>query len=408
MPSPIPVQQKGNAMTSDIFILGAARTAIGTFGGSLKDLAPTRTGTTAVREAIARAGLGAADVDHAVFGNVIPTEAADLFLGRTVAIEAGMAVESLGLTVNRLCGSGAQAIISAAQMIRLGESKIAVAGGAEAMSRAPMSVQGLRYGHRMGDSVVYDWLHNTLADPFGHGAMGATAENVAEKYGIGRDRQDAYAVESHRRAAEAIAAGRFKSQIVPIALKTRKGTVDFDTDEHVRPGTTLADLGKLRPVFRTPGTVTAGNASGINDGAAAVVLAGADEVQRRQLRPIGRLLGWGLAGVPPEIMGIGPVHAVPVALARAGLTLADIDVFESNEAFAVQCIAVIDGLGLDPAKVNPNGGAVALGHPLGATGAILTVKALYELQRTGKRYGVVTMCIGGGQGIALVLENLVR
>ena len=319
-----------------------------------------------------------------------------------------MPVESLGLTVNRLCGSGAQAIISAAQMIRLGESKLAVAGGAEVMSRAPMSVQGMRYGQRMGDGVVYDWLHNTLADPFGHGAMGATAENVAEKYGIGRDRQDAYAVESHRRAAEAIAAGRFKSQIVGIELKTRKGSVVFDTDEHVRPGTTVADLAKLRPVFRTPGSVTAGNASGINDGAAAVVLAGAEEVQRRQLQPIGKLLGWGLAGVPPEIMGIGPVHAVPVALARAGLSLADIDLFESNEAFAVQALSVIDGLGLDPAKVNPNGGAVALGHPLGATGAILTVKALYELQRTGRRYAVVTMCIGGGQGIALVLENLVR
>ena len=395
-------------MTTDIYILGAARTAIGTFGGSLKDLSPTRTGTVAVREAIARAGLSTADVDHAVFGNVIPTEAADLFLGRTVAIEAGMPVSSLGLTVNRLCGSGAQAIVSAAQMIRLGESKIAVAGGAEAMSRAPMSVQGLRYGHRMGDGVVYDWLHNTLADPFGHGAMGATAENVAAKYGIGRERQDAYAVESHRRAAEAIAAGRFRSQIVGIELKTRQGTAIFDTDEHVRPGTTVADLAKLRPVFRTPGTVTAGNASGINDGAAAVVLAGADEVQRRGLQPIGKLLGWGLAGVPPEIMGIGPVHAVPVALQRAGLQLSDIDVIESNEAFAVQCLSVIDGLGLDPAKVNPNGGAVALGHPLGATGAILTVKALYELQRTGQRYGVVTMCIGGGQGIALVVENLVR
>jgi acetyl-CoA C-acetyltransferase len=395
-------------MTSDIYILGAARTAIGTFGGSLKDLSPTQLGTAAVREAIARAGLATRDLDNSVFGNVIPTQAADLFLGRTVAIEAGMPVESLGLTVNRLCGSGAQAIISAAQMIRLGESKLAVAGGAEVMSRAPMSVQGMRYGQRMGDGVVYDWLHNTLADPFGHGAMGATAENVAEKYGIGRDRQDAYAVESHRRAAEAIAAGRFKSQIVGIELKTRKGSVVFDTDEHVRPGTTVADLAKLRPVFRTPGSVTAGNASGINDGAAAVVLAGAEEVQRRQLQPIGKLLGWGLAGVPPEIMGIGPVHAVPVALARAGLSLADIDLFESNEAFAVQALSVIDGLGLDPAKVNPNGGAVALGHPLGATGAILTVKALYELQRTGRRYAVVTMCIGGGQGIALVLENLVR
>jgi acetyl-CoA C-acetyltransferase len=395
-------------MNTDIFILGGARTAIGTFGGTLKDLSPTRLGTVVVREAILRAGLRPDDVDHSVFGTVIPTEAADLFLGRTVAIEAGMPVGSLGLTVNRLCGSGAQAIVNAAQMIRLGESTIAVAGGAEAMSRAPLSVQGMRYGHRMGDGVVYDWLHNTLADPFGHGAMGCTAENVAQKYGIGREEQDAYAVESHRRAAQAIAQGHFESQIVGIGIRTRKGVQVFATDEHVRPGTSMADLARLKPVFRQGGTVTPGNASGINDGAAAVVLAGAAEVERRGVRPIGRLLGWGLAGVPPEIMGIGPVHAVPVALERAGLGLADIDVIESNEAFAVQALSVIHGLGLDPAKVNPNGGAVALGHPLGATGAILTVKCLYELQRTGKRHGLVTMCIGGGQGIALVVENPVR
>jgi len=395
-------------MSSDIFILGGARTAIGTFGGTLKDLSPTKLGTVAARAAIARSGLQLHDVDHSVFGTVIPTEAADLFLGRTVAIEAGMRVESLGFTVNRLCGSGAQAIVNAAQMIRLGESKIALAGGAEAMSRSPYSVQGMRYGQRMGDGLLYDWLQNTLADPFGHGAMGSTAENVAAKYGIGRERQDAYAVESHRRAAEAIAQGRFQSQIVGIEIKTRKGVQSFDTDEHVRPGATTADLAKLKPVFREGGTVTAGNASGINDGAAAVILASGEEVERRRLQPIGRLVGWGLAGVPPEIMGIGPVHAVPVALARAGLTLDDIDVIESNEAFAVQALAVIDGLGLDPAKVNPNGGAVALGHPLGATGAILTVKCLYELQRIGGRYGIVTMCIGGGQGIALVIENLVR
>jgi acetyl-CoA C-acetyltransferase len=395
-------------MANDIFILGSARTAIGTFGGSLKDFTPTQLGRVVVREAIARAGVGVGDVDHSVFGNVIPTEAADLFLGRTVAIEAGMPVESLGLTVNRLCGSGAQAIMSAAQMIRLGESQIAVAGGAEAMSRAPLSVQGMRFGNRMGDSVVYDWLHNTLADPFGHGAMGCTAENVAAKYGIGRERQDAFSVESHRRATAAAAEGRFKKQIVGIEIKTRKGMTVFDADEHIRPGTTMDDLAKLKPAFRQGGSVTAGNASGINDGAAAVVLASAQEVDRRGLQPIGRLVGWGLAGVPPEIMGIGPVHAVPVALARAGVTLAQIDVVESNEAFAVQALSVIDGLGLDPQKVNPNGGAVALGHPLGATGAILTVKCLAELERIGGRYGLVTMCIGGGQGIALVVENLAR
>ncbi|ROZ68729.1 beta-ketothiolase BktB [Ramlibacter sp. WS9] len=395
-------------MQEPIYILAGARTAIGGFGGSLKDFSPTHLAKTVVREAISRAKLELDVPDHSVFGTVIPTEAADLFLGRTAAIEAGMRVSSMGLTVNRLCGSGAQAIISAAQMIRLGESSIAVAGGAEAMSRAPFSIQGHRYGQRMGDGLIYDWLHNTLADPFGHGAMGCTAENVANKYGIGRERQDAFAVESHRRATAAIADGRFASQIVPIEVKTKKGMVLFGTDEHVRPNTTMEDLAKLKPAFDKAGSVTAGNSSGINDGAAAVVLASEQAVRERGLTPIGRLVSWGLAGVPPEIMGIGPVHAVPVALERAGLGIADIDVFESNEAFAVQALSVIDGLKLDPAKVNPNGGAVALGHPLGATGAILTVKALYELQRSGGKYGVVTMCIGGGQGIALVVENLVR
>jgi acetyl-CoA C-acetyltransferase len=395
-------------MSADIFILAGVRTATGTFGGTLKDFPPTRLGAIVVREAISRAGLLPRDVDHSVFGTVIPTEAADLFLGRTVAIGAGMPVESLGYTVNRLCGSGAQAIVNAAQMIRLGESTIAVAGGAEAMSRSPYSVQGMRYGQRMGDGVLYDWLQNTLADPFGHGSMGCTAENVAAKCAIGRERQDAYAVESHRRAANAISEGRFKSQIVGIEVKVRREVRVFDTDEHVRPGTTLPELAKLKPAFREGGTVTAGNSSGINDGAAAVILASGSEVDRRGLQPIGRLLGWGLAGVAPEIMGIGPIHAVPVALARAGIALDDLDVIESNEAFAVQALSVIDGLGLDPSRVNPNGGAVALGHPLGATGAILTVKCLYELQRTGGRYGLVTMCIGGGQGIALVIENLVK
>lgn len=393
-------------MSRDIFILGGARTAIGTFGGSLKDLSPTKLGSIAARAAIERSGLKPTDVDHSVFGTVIPTEAADLFLGRTVAIESGMPNESLGYTVNRLCGSGAQAIINAAQLIKLGESSIALAGGAEAMSRAPLSVQSMRYGHRMGDGVVYDWLSNTLADPFGHGAMGCTAENVATKFTISRERQDAFAVESQRRAAHAIADGRFKEQISPVEWKTRKGVQVFDTDEHVRAGTTVADLAKLRPVFREGGSVTAGNASGINDGGAAVVLASGQEVERRGLKPIGRVVSWGLAGVPPEIMGIGPVHAVPVALQRAGLTIDQIDVIESNEAFAAQALSVIDGLKLDPAKVNPNGGAVALGHPLGATGAILTVKALYELKRTGGRFGLITMCIGGGQGIALVIERL--
>jgi acetyl-CoA C-acetyltransferase len=390
---------------SDIFILSGARTAIGTFGGSLSGKSPTELGAAAAAEAIRRAGLEPGEVDNSVFGTVIPTEAADLFLGRTVALASGMPIETQGLTLNRLCGSGAQAIVTAAQMIRLGESKIAIAGGAEAMSRAPFSIDGMRYGKRMGNGQVYDWLSNTLADPFGHGAMGDTAENVAEKYQITRERQDAFALHSQQKARRAIDEGRFKEQIVRVPIKTRQGSIDFDTDEH--PRDTSADaLAGLKPAFRQNGTVTAGNASGINDGGAAVVLASEAEVVKRDLKPLGRILGWGVTGVPPEIMGIGPVKAVPIALERAGLKLADIDVIESNEAFAAQAIAVNDGLGLPMDKVNPNGGAVALGHPLGATGAILTVKALYELRRTGGRYGVVTMCIGGGQGIALVLEYL--
>lgn len=393
-------------MSTGIFIVSGVRTPIGTFGGTLKDKSPTALGAVVVKEAIRRANIEPGIVDHSVFGTVIPTEAQDLFLGRTVAIEAGMPVGSQGLTVNRLCGSGAQAIVSAAQMIILDESRIAVAGGAEAMSRAPHSISAMRYGHRMGDGVVYDWLSNTLADPFGHGAMGQTAENVADLCRITRERQDEFALTSQRRAAMAIAEGRFKAQIVPVEVDTRKGAMLFDQDEHPRPQTKLEDLAKLKPVFKPGGTVTAGNASGINDGSAAVVLASEEEVRQRNLSPIGRLVSWGLAGVSPEIMGIGPVKAVPIALERAGLKLDDIDVIESNEAFAAQALAVTDGLHLPPEKVNPNGGAIALGHPLGATGAILTVKALYELRRSKGRYGVATMCIGGGQGIALVVESL--
>ncbi|MGB6054321.1 MAG: beta-ketothiolase BktB [Burkholderiaceae bacterium] len=392
-------------MQSDIYIVSGARTAIGEFGESLKDFSPTDLGAIAAREAIRRAGIEATEVEHSVFGTVIPTEARDLFLGRTVAIEAGAPDSVPGLTVNRLCGSGVQSIVSAAQMMLLGEAKVALAGGAESMSRAPFSISGMRFGTRMGNGLAYDWLTNTLSDPFGHGQMGDTAENVAGKFDIGRDRQDAYAVESHRRAAQAIAEGRFKEQIVPVEVKRRKETLRFDTDEHVRAGTRLETLAKLRPAFRKDGTVTAGNASGINDGAAAVILMTGAEVERRGARPLGRIVSWGVAGVPAEIMGVGPIKAVPVALQRAGLTIADLDVIESNEAFAVQALSVIDGLGLPVDKVNPNGGAVALGHPLGATGTILTIKALYELRRVGGRYGLITMCIGGGQGIALVVER---
>lgn len=389
-----------------VYIVAGARTAIGSMGGSLKDLSPTELGTIAAKAAIERSGLPAADLDHAVFGTVIPTETQDLFLGRTIGIGAGLPEESMGLTVNRLCGSGAQAIVTAASMIQNGDATIALAGGAESMSRSPYSVDGMRFGRKMGDGRLYDWLTNTFSDPFGHGHMGCTAENVAEKYQISRERQDTYAVETQRRAGVALQEGRFDEQIVPIEIKTRSGVHTFACDEYPKPDTTIEGLARLKPAFRAGGTVTAGNASGINDGAAAVVLAGEATVKERDLKPMGRILGWGLAGVPPEIMGIGPVKAVPVALARAGLKLADIDVIESNEAFAAQAIAVADGLGFDPAKLNPNGGAVALGHPLGATGAILTVKALYELRRTGGRYGLITMCIGGGQGIALVVEHV--
>lgn len=391
---------------TDVFILGAARTAIGAFGGSLSGFSPTQLGTFAAKEAIRRAGLQADQVDNSVFGTVIPTEASDLFLGRTVGINAGLAEESQGLTLNRLCGSGAQAIATAAGMIKAGESGISIAGGAEAMSRAPFSVEGLRDGKKMGDGLVYDWLTNTLADPFGHGGMGDTAENVAEKYQISRDQQDAYALASQQKASAAVAAGRFDDQIVAVDVPVRGGSRSFGRDEYPRADTDMAGLGKLRPAFRQEGTVTAGNASGINDGGACVVLAGEEAVKSTGAQPIGRIVSWGVAGVPPEIMGIGPVKAVPLAMERAGLTLDDMDVIESNEAFAAQAIAVNMGLGLAAERVNPNGGAVALGHPLGATGTILTIKALYELQRIGGRYALITMCIGGGQGIALIIENL--
>ena len=393
-------------MTKDVVILGGARTAIGDFGGALKDVAPARLGEIVIREAIARSGIAASDVQHVVMGQVIPTVPQDAYLARVAALKAGIPPEAPALTLNRLCGSSVQAIVSAAQMIALGEADFVVAGGAESMSRAPHYMTQARFGQKMGAVEMLDALVATLSDPIDGYHMGITAENVAELHHIDRDAQDAAATESHRRAAAAIADGRFREQIVPVEIKTRKGVVAFDTDEHVRADTTVESLGKLKPAFKKDGTVTPGNASGINDGAAALVIASADAAAAKGLAPRARILGWGHAGVDPAVMGLGPIHAVPIALKRAGLTLDRIDVIESNEAFAAQACAVAQELGFDPDKVNVNGSGVSLGHPVGATGAILTVKLLAELERSGGTYGLVTMCIGGGQGIALIVERL--
>ena len=392
-------------MSRDVMVVSGVRTPIGDFGGALKDVAPTALGAQVVREAMARAGVAGAEVEHVVFGSVIHTEAKDMYLARVAALEAGVAQSAPALTLNRLCGSGLQAIISAAQAITLGDADIAVGAGAESMSRAAYLAQGVRWGARMGDAAMIDMMLAALHDPFNNIHMGETAENLAESHQIARAQQDALAVESHRRAGRAIAEGRFKEQILPVTLKTRKGETVFDTDEHVRPDATLADMAKLRAVFRKDGTVTAGNASGINDGAAAVVLMDAATAEKRGAKPLGRLVAYAHAGVDPKIMGIGPVPATRKALARAGLRLDDIDVIESNEAFAAQACAVAKDLGFDPDKTNPNGSGISLGHPVGATGAMLTVKALYELRRIGGRYALVTMCIGGGQGIAAIFER---
>jgi acetyl-CoA C-acetyltransferase len=341
-----------------------------------------------------------------VLGQAIPSEPKDAYIARVAAMNAGVPVEAPALTLNRLCGSGVEAIITAAKGIALGEASIAVAGGAESMSRAPYVLTSGRWGQKMGNGVMLDALLEVLSDPFGGGHMGITAENVARRYEISRETQDALAVESHRRAGRAIAEGRFKEQILPVEVKSRKGVTLFDTDEHVRADLTLDDVARLKPAFLKEGTVTPGNASGINDGAAALVLASRAAVENRRLKPMARIVSWGHAGVAPDVMGIGPIKAVPIALERAGLTIADIDVIEANEAFAAQACAVSQELGFDPAKVNPNGSGVGLGHPVGATGAIITVKALYELKRIGGRYGLITMCIGGGQGIAMIVENI--
>lgn len=392
-------------MTDDIVILSGKRTAIGTFGGSLAGVAPIDLAATAARAALESAQVDPAQIGHVVFGHVINTEPRDMYLSRVAAMNAGIPHGTPAMNVNRLCGSGAQAIVSALQALLLGDADFALAGGAECMSRSPHALQSARWGQKMGDTRILDMMIGALSCPFGTGHMGVTAENVAREHGISRAAQDDFALQSQTRAAEAIAAGRFRDQIVPVEITTRKGTVAFDTDEHPK-ATTSEALAALKPAFQKDGTVTAGNASGINDGAGALVLARAGAASRAGLAPRARILGYAHAGVRPDVMGIGPIPAVQALCARTGLSAEDFDIVESNEAFAAQALAVSQALGLDPARVNPNGGAIALGHPVGATGAILTVKALHELERSGGRRALVTMCIGGGQGIALAIERL--
>ncbi len=393
-------------MQREVVVVSGVRTPIGDFGGGLKDVPPAELGARVIREALGRAEVDGAEVGHVVMGNVIHTEARDMYLARVAAMNGGVSQDAPALTVNRLCGSGLQAIVSAAQSITLGDADIAIGGGAESMSRSAYIAQGMRWGARMGDTAMVDMMVAALHDPFHNIHMGVTAENVAAQHQITRADQDALAAESHRRASNAIKEGRFRQQILPITLKTRKGETLFDTDEHPRDDASAESLAKLKPVFQKDGTVTAGNASGINDGAAAVVLMEGGEASRRGRKPLGRLVAYAHAGVDPTIMGIGPVPATRKALEKAGLTIADMDVIEANEAFAAQACAVTKELGLDPAKVNPNGSGISLGHPVGATGAIITVKALYELERIGGRYALVTMCIGGGQGIAAIFERV--
>jgi acetyl-CoA C-acetyltransferase len=391
---------------TEVFVVSAVRTAIGSFGGALKDVPLSELATATVRAALERSGLAPGQVGHMVMGNVMPTEPRDAYLGRIAAMDAGIPKETPAFNVNRLCGSGLQAIVSAAQTILLGDAEIAVGAGAESMSRSPYLVSAARWGARMGDSSMLDFMIGILHDPFQNIHMGITAENVAARYGIGRRMQDELSVESQMRAARAIAEGRFQSQIVAVSVPGRKGPAQFEVDEHVRPDATIEQLTKMKPAFKKDGTVTAGNASGINDGAAAVVLASGRKVKALGLKPLARLVAYGHAGVEPSEMGMGPVPATRLALERAGLSVHDLDVIESNEAFAAQACAVTRELDLDPAKVNPNGSGISLGHPVGATGAVITTKALYELHRSGGRNALITMCIGGGQGIAAVFERV--
>jgi len=389
----------------DVVILAGARTAIGTFGGALAATPPIALGAAAAKAALDRAGLDGREIGHVAYGHVIDTEPRDMYLSRAAAMEAGVPETAPAMNVNRLCGSGAQAIVSVAQSLALGDADYGLAGGAESMSRGPHILPPARFGQKMGDVTALDMMIGALHCPFGTGHMGVTAENVAAEHRIGRAEQDAFALESQTRAARAIAEGRFGDQIVPVEVKAGRDRVPFDTDEHPK-ATTAETLAGLRTVFRKDGTVTAGNASGINDGAAAIVLARGEAADKAGLRPRARILGYAHAGVRPEVMGIGPVPAVERLLAKTGLALADFDVIESNEAFAAQALAVNRALGLDPDKVNPNGGAIALGHPVGATGCILAVKALHEIERTGGSKALITMCIGGGQGIALAIERM--
>ena len=392
-------------MADGVVIVGGVRTAIGTFGGAIASVPPSELAAKCVAEALLRASVPGEAIGHVVFGNVIPTEPRDAYIARVAAIEGGIPKEVPAMTVNRLCGSGLQAIVSAVQAIRLGDADAAVAGGAESMSRSPHILRSARFGQRLGDTVALDYMIGVLNDPFGNGHMGVTAENVAKRYDVSRDRQDAFAAESQARAQAAIREGRFRDQILPVEVTASRKTSVFDTDEHPKPAM-AADLEKLRPAFAKDGTVTAGNASGLNDGAAAVVLMNEAKAEREGRTPLARIVGYAHAGVDPSEMGMGPVPAVRRLCERTGLNVLDFDVIESNEAFASQACAVSRELGLDPARVNPNGGAIALGHPIGATGAIITVKALYELARVNGRCGLVTMCIGGGQGIAMAFERL--
>ena len=391
----------------DVFIVSATRSAIGSFGGSLKDTSPIDLGTHIASAAIERAGVAADVIDHAVIGNVIHTEPRDMYISRCISIGAGMREGAPALTVNRLCGSGLQAIASASQMIMLGDANTALAGGAEVMSRSGHIVPSLRWGSRMGNAEIHDMMLGALNDPFGIGHMGITAENVAADHDISRDDQDAFALASQQRAAKARAEGYFTSQITPIEVRQKRQTVAFDIDEYIRDDASLEQLSGLRAVFQKDGSVTAGNASGINDGAAALVLASGAAVADHDLKPMARIVAYGFGGVAPRVMGMGPVPASKMALERAGLSVDDLEVVESNEAFAAQACAVTKILGLDPDRVNPNGGAIALGHPIGATGAILMTKLVYELHRIKGRYGMATMCIGGGQGISIIIDTAI-